>query len=75
MQSGYTPLFSKGKIFYKENKTFVYQDDTEQVIKGEVPTPTVIMSFDAIIDDAKLRNHTFLEILRESMKQHVIKQA
>ena len=75
MQSGYTPLFSKGKIFYKENKTFVYQDDTEQVIKGEVPTPTVIMSFDAIIDDAKLRNHTFLEILRESIKQHVIKQA
>ena len=75
MQSGYTPLFSKGKIFYKENKTFVYQDDTEQVIKGEVPTPTVIMSFDAIIDDAKLRNHTFLEILRESMKQYVIKQA
>ena len=75
MQSGYTPLFLKGKIFYKENKTFVYQDDTEQVIKGEVPTPTVIMSFDAIIDDAKLRNHTFLEILRESMKQHVIKQA
>ncbi|WP_416192393.1 ATP-binding protein [Neisseria sp. CCUG12390] len=68
-QMGYTPLFSKGKIYYRENITEVYQDDNEQNIIGNVPTPTFIVSFDAIVDDAKLRNNTFLKILRENMKK------
>lgn len=29
-----------------------------------VPTPTFVVSFDAIVADAECRNHTFLEILR-----------
>ncbi|MBG8655311.1 ATP-binding protein [Neisseria meningitidis] len=69
MQSGYSPLFSKGKIFYKENKTFIYKDETESETIGEVPTPTFVISFDAIVNDAKSRNHTFLEVLRENMKR------
>ena len=68
-QMGYTPLFSKGQVYYRENMTEIYQDGDEQKIIGQVPTPTIIMSFDAIIGDAKLRNHTFLQILRESMKK------
>lgn len=33
-----------------------------------MPTPTFVMSFDAIIGDAECRNHTFLEILKSGMK-------
>jgi len=62
-QQKWAPLFSKGRVFYQEYPT--YRND--QTI---VPTPIFIMSFDAIVSDAAARNHTFLEILRSTMKQH-----
>ncbi|GAC1610936.1 MAG: hypothetical protein NVS3B3_20940 [Aquirhabdus sp.] len=61
-QQKWTPLFSKGKVFYQEFPT----ENPSGVI---VPTPIFIMSFDAIVSDAQSRNHTFLEILRSAMKQ------
>lgn len=62
-QQKWAPLFSKGRIYYQEYPT--YRND--QTI---VPTPLFVMSFDAIVSDAAARNHTFLEILRTTMKQH-----
>lgn len=62
-QQKWTPLFSKGSVFYQEFPT-------ERSDKTVVPTPIFIMSFDAIVSDAKSRNHTFLEILRSTMKKH-----
>jgi hypothetical protein len=61
-QQKWTPLFSKGKVFYQE---FPTQSPSGAI----VPTPIFIMSFDAIVSDAQSRNHTFLEILRSAMKQ------
>lgn len=61
-QQNWSPLYSKGKVFYQEFKT-------EKPNGHLVPTPTFIMSFDAIVNDAKNRNHIFLEILRDSMKK------
>lgn len=61
-QQNWSPLYSRGKVFYQEFKT-------EKPNGHLVPTPTFIMSFDAIVEDAKNRNHTFLEILRDSMKK------
>lgn len=60
-QLKWTPLYSKGDVFYQEY-------DSARPDGTIVPTPTTVMSFDAIISDAQSRNHTFLEILRSSMK-------
>ncbi|MEQ8390454.1 MAG: ATP-binding protein [Thalassospira sp.] len=62
-QLKWTPLFSKGKVYYQEFST-IRPDGTE------VPTPIFLLSFDAIVADAQVRNHTFLEILREGMKKY-----
>lgn len=60
-QMKWAPLFSTGKVFYQDFET---RRPDGQI----VPTPTFILSFDAIIGDAECRNHTFLEILRSGMK-------
>lgn len=62
-QFKWTPLFSKGRVYYQEFET-PHPDGRI------VPTPTFVMSFDAIVADAECRNHTFLEILRAGMKKH-----
>lgn len=66
-QQKWAPLFSMGKVFYQEFPT-------ERPNGTIVPTPTFVMSFDAIVADAACRNHTFLEILRHSMKEYVQEQ-
>lgn len=60
-QMKWAPLFSLGKVFYQDFET---RRPDGQI----VPTPTFILSFDAIIADAECRNHTFLEILKSGMK-------
>jgi hypothetical protein len=60
-QMKWAPLFSIGKVFYQDF-------ETRRPDGHIVPTPTFILSFDAIIGDAECRNHTFLEILRSGMK-------
>lgn len=62
-QFKWTPLFSKGQVYYQEF-------DTPHPDGRVVPTPTFVMSFDAIVADAECRNHTFLEILRDGMKKY-----
>lgn len=61
LQQNFIPMYSTGRLFYNEYKT-PRPDGTT------VPTPTFVMSFDAIIGDAQCRNHTFLEILKSGMK-------
>ena len=63
-QQNWVPIFSKGSVFYQEHKT--ERDDG-----SIVPTPTFVVSFDAIVADARCRNHTFLEILRDGIKKRV----
>lgn len=62
-QQNWAPLFSMGKVYYQEFRT-------ERTDGSVVPTPTYVMSFDAIVADAECRNHTFLEILRNGMKKY-----
>ena len=62
-QFKWTPFFSKGKVYYQEF-------DTPHPDGRIIPTPTFVVSFDAIIADAEGRNHTFLEILREGMRKY-----
>lgn len=67
-QQNWAPLFSMGKLYYQEFKT-------ERRDGTVVPTPTFVVSFDAIVADAESRNHTFLEILRNGMKEYAAQQA
>ena len=62
-QQKWAPLFSKGKVFYQEFET----PDADNRF---IPTPTFVMSFDAIVSDAETRNQTFLEILKEGMRKY-----
>jgi len=62
-QMKWTPFFSKGRVFYQEFNT-PHPDGRI------IPTPTFVVSFDAIVSDAASRNHTFLEILRAGMKKY-----
>lgn len=67
-QQNWAPLFSMGKLYYQEFRT-------ERPDGSVVPTPTFVVSFDAIVADAESRNHTFLEILRDGMKTYAEQQA
>lgn len=67
-QQNWAPLFSMGKLYYQEFRT-------ERPDGTVVPTPTFVVSFDAIVADAESRNHTFLEILRSGMKKYAEGQA
>jgi hypothetical protein len=62
-QMKWTPLFSKGKQFYQEFPT-------ERSDGKSVPTPITLLSYDSLISDAKSRNHTFLQVLRSTIKKH-----
>lgn len=67
-QQNWAPLFSMGRLYYQEFRT-------ERPDGSIVPTPTFVVSFDAIVADAESRNHTFLEILRNGMKKYAEHQA
>jgi len=59
----YTPLYSKDSLYYKENKVYLEEDDAIPYLIG-----TYILSIDAFIKDAKARNATFLQILKDGFK-------
>lgn len=58
----WAPLFSKGKVFYQDFQV-------KRADGTPVPTPICLLSYDAVIKDAALRNHTFLEILKGDMRR------
>ncbi len=56
------PFFSKGRV--------LYQDFSVKRADGTaVPTPVYLLSYDAVIQDAAARNHTFLEILKNDIRR------
>lgn len=59
---GWTPLFSKGRVFYKD-----FQVKTKDGFA--VPTPICLLSYEAVIQNAAARNHTFLEILKNDIRK------
>jgi Histidine kinase-, DNA gyrase B-, and HSP90-like ATPase len=58
----WTPLFSKGQVFYQDFS--VKRGDGTPVL-----TPVYLLSYNAVIEDAATRNHTFLEILKNGFKK------
>jgi hypothetical protein len=64
---GWTPLYSKGKVFY--NDSFKVQRGNERI-----PAPICLLSYDAVIEDAAARNHTFLEVLKQDIRKAKVEQ-
>lgn len=62
----YIEIFSKGDIFYKEHKIIPDFDKTQTL---KIPMGMTLLSYDALFEDAKARNNTFLTILKESIKK------
>lgn len=60
--ANWTPLFSKGHVFYQE-----FSAQSPDGLK--IPAPTCLLSYDALVEDASARNHTFLEILKSEIKR------
>lgn len=61
---GFAPMFSKGAMFYKQMK--VYLDaDSDHFVFAE----TFILNYDSLVNDAEIRNDTFLNILKESFSK------
>jgi hypothetical protein len=58
----WTPLYSKGKVFYYPFTVRRKSDDIS------IPAPTFLMSFNSITEDAAARNHTFLELLKSNFR-------
>ena len=67
-QQHWAPLFSIGKVYYQEFRT-------ERHDGTIVPTPTFVMSFEAILEDAKCRNHTFLQLLKDGIRKYSERKA
>lgn len=67
---GWTPLYSKGKVFYNPNYSVTRKSDG-----ASIPAPTFLMSFSSITEDAAARNHTFLELLKSNFRNHEIDAA
>ena len=65
VEEGYTELFSKGTVFYKEQPTRPDVNDLSYI----VPVGLFVMSFDAFIKDAEAKNATFLNVLKHQIKQ------
>lgn len=66
-EEDYLEVYSGGKYFYKESNIIPDKDKPE----FKVPIGLNLISFDSLILDAKSRNNTFLEILKEGLKESV----
>ena len=61
---GYRPLFSKGTVYVNPNPITI-TTEPERVI---VPAVRYVMDIDAVVNDADLRNKTFMDLIRERMR-------
>ncbi len=68
-EDDYLEIYSGGKYYYKESN--IIPDKNKPEIK--VPIGLNLISFDSLIFDAKSRNNTFLEILKEGLKESIKK--
>jgi hypothetical protein len=64
--TGWTPLYSKGKVFYNPSYSVTRKSDDMSV-----PAPTFLLSFSSITEDAAARNHTFLELLKSNFRNQL----
>jgi hypothetical protein len=64
---GWAQLYSLGKVFYREKPI-------ERLDGSIVPSPTYLVSYEALTKDAKERNHAFLELLRAEFTRATVSE-
>lgn len=64
LEDKYTRLYSTDSVFYKEQPIILEIEKPNE----SIPVGLYIMSFDAFINDASSRNSTFLNLLKENLK-------
>lgn len=70
LEEEWTPLYSKGEVFYKEEALFPMNKNKERIGNSKIPVPMTILSFDALWADAECRNNNFLDILKKSIEKY-----
>ncbi|KAA6439542.1 ATP-binding protein [Dyadobacter flavalbus] len=63
LEDKYVELFSCGTVFYKEQSIITDLDK-----RTEIPVGLYVLSFEAFLRDAEVRNSTFLNLLKEELK-------
>ena len=71
LEEEWTPLYSKGEVFYKEESLFPMDKNKEKIGNSKIPVPMTILSFDALWKDAESRNEMFLDILKKRNKKYM----
>ena len=66
----WTPLYSGGESYYRTSNYYPIDKDMNQIGDKKYPVTFNLLSFDALWKDAKLRNETFLKILRDSILRY-----
>ena len=64
INNGYSPLFSKGSIYFRSKEIFPSLDKETKVIQN-----AYIMDYTALVEDANYRNSIFLKILQGKFKE------
>ncbi|MFC0778863.1 ATP-binding protein [Flavobacterium sp. HJSW_4] len=65
LEDKYTRLYSNDSVFYKEHPIILDENKPHE----SIPVGLYVMSFEAFIEDAYSRNSTFLNLLKENLKQ------
>lgn len=69
LRESWTPLFSSGTAFYKEEKVFPVDENGDEIEASvQQPVSMTLWSYDAFLGDAKMRNETFMRLLRSVIK-------
>lgn len=63
INSGFNPLFSNGKIYFRSKKVYTDLEKSYNVIQN-----AYIMDIKALVEDANSRNSTFLNILKHQFE-------
>jgi len=67
----WTKIFSSDKVYYKEIDVLPIDRDMRPLREDTVPVSVTLLSLDALYHDAKVRNETFLNILKEGIQRFV----
>ncbi|WP_411824638.1 ATP-binding protein [Leptospira sp. 'Mane'] len=68
IESGFTQLFSTGDLYYKSQEIIIDSNTMEKRLAD-----LFILSYNSMLDDAESRNATFLNILKDSIRESVSK--
>ena len=64
-------LYSTDEVFYKEIPAIPVDSDLNPISETPIPVSVTLMSYNALWQDAKKRNETFLTILKAGIQQSV----